>query len=420
MKKISFGGRRRPTSSLSWKCVCFLTAVCCSVALTVGVLVHLMVKRETVEQARSQALGRLDTVRAAYVSGRTSAEQSLDPAGLPPQLHEMVEHGQRGTVLGEFKGQPAMWAAMPTDSGWTLAVHTGFSHQQQTLDALDSAIVLSAITAITATLVIGCVAARRVRRRLNHAAAVARRISGGDLEARVDEYVAGGRPPPHDEVGDVAAALNMMAAAAQHRLVTEQRFTADVAHELRTPLTGLSLSADLLPPGRPKELVQDRIGALRTLTEDLLEISRLDSATEMAEREEQSVAAIARVAIEHTGHATELNVVNDATVLTDRRRLDRILANLINNAHFHGQAPVVVRVDGPCIHVHDHGDGYPDYLIQQGPQRFRTEPGAASGKGHGLGLTIVTGHARLIAAEVTFTNPPGGGATATVSLPSGA
>ena len=75
----------------------------------------------------------------------------------------------------------------------------------------------------------------------------------------------------------VAGALDTMASTLQGKLLSEQRFTADVAHELRTPLTGLHAAAELLPPGRPTELVRDRVAALRTLTEDLLEISRLDA-----------------------------------------------------------------------------------------------------------------------------------------------
>ena len=86
-----------------------------------------------------------------------------------------------------------------------------------------------------------------------------------------------------DEVAAVAAALDTMASTLQRKLLGEQRFTADVAHELRTPLTGLHAAAELLPAGRPTELVRNRVAALRTLTEDLLEISRLDAGSERLE-----------------------------------------------------------------------------------------------------------------------------------------
>jgi C4-dicarboxylate-specific signal transduction histidine kinase len=71
-------------------------------------------------------------------------------------------------------------------------------------------------------------------------------------------------------------------------------------------------------------------------------------------------------------------------------------------------------VDGPVITVRDHGDGYPEYLLAHGPQRFRTESGA---KGHGLGLTIALGQAEVLGARLEFTNPPDGGALAILTLP---
>ena len=48
-------------------------------------------------------------------------------------------------------------------------------------------------------------------------------------------------------------------------------------------MTGLLTAAELLPPGRPTELVRDRAQAMRTLVEDVLEVARLDSAAERAE-----------------------------------------------------------------------------------------------------------------------------------------
>jgi signal transduction histidine kinase len=105
-------------------------------------------------------------------------------------------------------------------------------------------------------------------------------------------------------------------------------------------------------------------------------------------------------------------------VWTDARRLERILANLIVNAHRHGLAPVTVTVaaDGRTVTVRDHGTGYPDSVLRDGPQRFRT--GARErGTGHGLGLTIAIGQAQVIGAALEFANAPDGGAQATVRLP---
>jgi signal transduction histidine kinase len=296
------------------------------------------------------------------------------------------------------------------------AARPGGARVHESLDDLDHAIEGSAALAAGVTILAGLLAAARITRRLRHTAQTARRISSGDLEARAG--APGRRPrPSRDEVEAVADALDSMASALRIRLRTEQRFTADVAHELRTPLTGLHAAAELLPPGRPTELVRDRVQALRRLTEDLLEISRLDARVERANLDMHRLGPLVEQAVASTGLDAVVDVVEDTTLETDRRRLDRIVGNLIANAHRHGRPPVLVTVHGPVITVRDHGDGYPDDLLDQGPQRFRTESTASGKKGHGLGLTIAAGQARVLNAELRFGNAPDGGAVTTISLP---
>ncbi|RFU42339.1 ATP-binding protein, partial [Actinomadura logoneensis] len=78
------------------------------------------------------------------------------------------------------------------------------------------------------------------------------------------------------------------------------------------------------------------------------------------------------------------------------------------------------RAGDVVLTVRDHGDGLPDGLLAElraeGPRRFRT--GAPErGRGHGLGLTIAAGQARVIGARLLFGNAPDGGALVTVRLP---
>ncbi|MEU7109010.1 HAMP domain-containing sensor histidine kinase [Streptomyces sp. NPDC046215] len=394
--------------------------MCCVVAAVLGTLVHVIVTRQTVDQARTQALSRLDAAARAYAAGDPMHRQAvLNPPGLPEELREMALRGRRGTALGDDRGIATMWAAGPADGG-VLAARFDYRHSADTIEGLDRAIIGSSALAIGGTLLVGVFAVSRVTRRLHRTADVARRISAGDLDARVADPRTADPSKPQDEVAAVAAALDAMAGTLQARLQNEQRFTADVAHELRTPLAGLQAAADLLPPGRPTELVQDRVHALRRLTEDLLEISRLDTLTEQPDLDAHQLGQLAERAVRAlraSGLEAEVNVVRDACVETDRRRLERVLSNLLANAHRHGRPPVTVTVDGPVISVRDHGDGYPAYLLERGPQRFRTEPTTTGNKGHGLGLTIAIGQARIIGAELTFADAAGGGALATLRLP---
>lgn len=407
----------RWAGTLFTKSAVFITVMCCALTALIGVLVHVSVTNQTVGRARGEALDRLTDATTAFEAGdRLMPGAGVDPAGLPGTLRDLAVSGDRGTMVADHEGRPTMWAAGPADGGRALAVQVDYSQQARTIDGLDRAILWSSALAIGTTLLVGALAVTRVTRRLHTTAQVARRISGGDLDARVDDPRTKDPTRPQDEVAAVAAALDSMAASLQGKLQAEQRFTADVAHELRTPLTGLHAAAELLPPGRPTELVRDRVAALRTLTEDLLEISRLDMGRERLDVDAEQLGPLAERAVRAAGDRTDVVVEREVTVETDRRRLERVLGNLLANAHRHGRAPVVLTVDGPVVTVRDHGDGYPDYLVEHGPQRFRTEGGT---KGHGLGLTIALGQAEVLGARLEFRNAPDGGALAVLTLPQG-
>ncbi|MFJ4469162.1 ATP-binding protein [Streptomyces sp. NPDC089424] len=404
----------RWAGTLAVKAAVFITVMCCALAALLGVLVHVSVTNQTVGQARTLALARLADATEAYEAGdQLPPGAAVDPRGLPAPLRSLAAAGERGTMVAE-DDRPTMWAAGPVDGGRALAVAVDHSQQARTIEGLDRAIGWSSALAIGATVLVGAFAVSRVTRRLHATARVARRISAGDLDARVHDPRTRDRTRPQDEVASVAAALDSMATSLQGKLLAEQRFTADVAHELRTPLTGLHAAAELLPPGRPTELVRDRVAALRTLTEDLLEISRLDTGRERLDLDTEELGALARRVVRASGTDTAVRVVRDTRVETDRRRLERVLGNLVANAHKHGRPPVVLTVDGPVVTVRDHGAGYPEYLVAHGPQRFRTEGGA---KGHGLGLTIALGQAEVLGARLEFRHAPGGGAVARLTLP---
>ncbi|MFG3117328.1 sensor histidine kinase [Streptomyces sp. NPDC048197] len=452
---------RRPAVSLRWKIALTVMAVSCAVAAVLGVLVHNAVARQTVGQVRKETRANLDTALDLFEYGtsREGINSLLDPVELPEPLRELARAGQRGSMVGSYRGHPVMWAAAPAD-GQVMAVWSPYGNTRRSLENFDTAILGSAVLAAAVVALAGLFLAHRISRRLATTAAVARRITAGDLDARVGDggrgrgrgggegsgggggggggsggagggdghsdgagggRKSGGGPAARDEVAAVAAALDSVAGSLQSRLRTEQRFTADVAHELRTPLTGILASAELLPEGRPKEMINDRLRALHRLTEDLLEISRLDAGAEHADLAAYELGALVTRAVRATGLDTDVRIAADIVVETDRRRLDRILANLVLNAHRHGRPPVVVTVGAlpggpPTIEVRDHGPGYPVDLLQHGPQRFRTDaPGR--GRGHGLGLTIAVGQAAVLGIDLRFTNAPDGGARALLRLP---
>ncbi|GAB7032468.1 HAMP domain-containing sensor histidine kinase [Streptomyces sp. NPDC021749] len=395
---------------LRTKTALVIAATAALVAALIGLLVHHLTTRDQERGAARAADAQLMEAASAYAAG-TDKGALINPGDLPAALRKTVtERPVRATLLQEHDrlGEPVMWAATRS-GGDLLAVRLSYAPQARTLADLDRVLLISGGVVTALGCVLGVVAAAGAGRRIAASARTAQRIAGGDLTDRV-------QPKGRDEIARLGTAVNTMADALSARLEAERRVTADIAHELRTPVAGLVTAVGLLPPGRPTELVRGGVATLRNLVEDVLEVARLDvPGVEQAQRQEALMSELVRQTVARTGVDVELRVHRDAEVVTDPRRAERILANLITNARRHGSPPVAVDVDGAVIRVRDHGPGFPADLLTQGPQRFRT--GARErGSGTGLGLTIVDGQARVLGAEVSYENPPGGGAQATLDL----
>lgn len=406
--------------SLRWKIAAGVAAAACAMALGIGVLVHRTTEARSMNIGRSTALRELDAAEAEFRGAPTARTSPSAPAAIylvgdnvPDQLQKRLASAPRPMAVIWYDTRkpaqgPRMWAADRVD-GTVLAVWVDMGAELRSVQALDRHMRYAALATLAVVVPLTVLAAELVLRRLRRVAGTARRIKRGDLDART-------RSRSHDEIGEISSAVDLMADALQDRLHNEQRFTADVAHELRTPLTGLVTSASLLPESEATDLVRDRVQVLRALVDDLLEISRLDAGVEQADVQAVPLDELVTESVRRTGLETRITVTGHPVAETDPRRLDRIVTNLILNAHRHGATPVEVTVDGTTITVRDHGPGFPPELLAHGPQRFRT--GAAErGHGHGLGLTIALGQAHVIGARLTLADTTPCGAMATLELP---
>ncbi|MCX4800990.1 HAMP domain-containing histidine kinase [Streptomyces sp. NBC_01214] len=423
--------------SLRWKIAALAAATACLVALAVGVLVHVWTAMDVRSRAEMEATNTVYSAMDVYRrTGTLAGGAELDPADLPTALRHPADDDRRVAYDGRVEGNlgPSVWGAQRVGGPGSpvLAVRINMSPQLHDLRRLDASMAVASLVSLAAALPLAVYGAGLVARRLRRVAETAARISAGDLDARTGPAL--GHARGRDEVTDIAATVDLMADSLGRRLRIERQFTADVAHELRTPVGGLLAATDLLPPGETEDLLRARVRDLRGLVEDLLEISRLDAGAEAPVRARVPLAAVVAEAVARTGLDTEVRVTeapqveplesvesvesvdNAATVETDPRRLERIVGNLVINAHRHGRTPVRVTVEGRTVVVRDHGPGFPADLLLDGPRRFRT--GAAErGAGHGLGLTIALGQARVLGAELRLDNAPDGGAVATLRLP---
>ncbi|MFB7665834.1 ATP-binding protein [Kitasatospora sp. NPDC056138] len=415
---------QRPRSArvpLRWKIAALAAATACLVAVAVGVLVHLWTARDIRQQADMRAFNTVYSAMDTYRRTGTLADGAeLDPAALPAALRYPADGDRHTAYDGRVDGNlgPSVWAAQRVGGPGSrvLAVQVNMSPELHGLHRLDVSVAVASLVSLAAAVPLAVYGAGLISRRLLRVSETAGRISAGDLDART------GPTKGRDEVADIAATVDLMADSLGRLLRTERRFTADVAHELRTPVGGLLAAADLLPPGETEDLLRARVRDLRGLIEDLLEISRLDAGAEQPVRAHVPLGAVVREAVARTGFDTDVTVadarhaVAGTTVETDPRRLERIVGNLVINAHRHGHTPVEVTVEGRTVVVRDHGPGFPPDLLLDGPRRFHTGT-AERGSGHGLGLTIALGQARLLGAELRLDNAPDGGAVATLLLP---
>jgi two-component system sensor histidine kinase MtrB len=264
------------------------------------------------------------------------------------------------------------------------------------------------------------------------AARAAERIEHGDLSARVPVT-------SRDEFGAWAERFNRMAGALEEtirRLEASQaqnrRFVADVSHELRTPLTALVAEAsilrehlDVLPPNarRTGELLVTDVARLRILVEELMELSRFDSAAEQASREPIDLVRLVRTVAAARSPDAALALPDDPVVVaTDPRRIERILGNLLDNAREHApNSPVEVRLglepDEVVLSVADGGPGVPEDRLERIFDRFyKSDPSRQQGSS-GLGLAIAAENAALIGGSLAARNPSGGGLRLELRLP---
>jgi signal transduction histidine kinase len=277
----------------------------------------------------------------------------------------------------------------------------------------------------------GALAARWVLRPVSQASVAAHALAEGLLETRLPVET-------DDEFGAWAASFNEMAEALQEKIhalsearARERRFTSDVAHELRTPVTALVGEASLLraqldrmPPGakRPAQLLVDDISRLRRLVEELLEISRIDAGREDVRMEPVDLGSLAAGLLRSRGWDTRVSLdAEHGVVVTDPRRVERILSNLIENALAHGGRDVAVTIGrhetDAFVEVRDRGPGIaPEHLTHVFERFYKTDPARAGG-GSGLGLAIALENARLLGGGIDGWSEIGTGSRFTLRLP---
>ncbi|MDG4838896.1 HAMP domain-containing sensor histidine kinase [Micromonospora sp. WMMD967] len=367
------------------------------------------------------------------VDGPSRASHPAYAPALGTGLRATVAAGQLGYQRSAPAERPRLLVVGGRIPGSTaeLYVLTVEDDVATDLGQLRTALVAGWVLVVLLAAGVGHALARRTLEPVGRASRAARALTEGLLATRLPVR---GR----DEFSVWAATFNEMAEALESKIgalsaaqARERRFTADVAHELRTPVTSLVAAASLLrehldqlpDDARPAaRLLVDDVVRLRRLVEDLMEISRLDAGREHLEVGPVDASALLHGIVAARGWSDRVLVGGDAVTLrTDRRRLERVLANLVANAVEHGGGEVratVVRA-GPLVafEVSDQGPGIPAEHLPLVFDRFHQVDRSRSAPGSGLGLAIAREHAALLDGMLTVRSGPGTGACFRLELP---
>ncbi len=252
----------------------------------------------------------------------------------------------------------------------------------------------------------------------------ARDLADGNLDVRLPDT----GDPDLDPISD---SFNDMALAVASRIERERRFVANVSHELRSPLTTVVATAELLDEHRdtfrPREarLVTSLATQTRRLSQillDLLEISSV-TATAPVQRDVTDIAGLVEGVLAARNLEAGILAGDRPQILTDARRVERVVANLVDNATRHGDGvrQILVIAGGGRVRIHV-DDAGPGVRPEEAERLF--EPFARGAdvnerrvEGAGLGLAIVRDQAAAIGAQVTVEDSPFGGARFTLDLP---
>jgi len=260
--------------------------------------------------------------------------------------------------------------------------------------------------------------------------------SGQTFELRVSPLAGGSTDQP---AGTLILFFDVTRLEALERV--RRDFVADVSHELRTPLTSIKAFVENLLEERLAdrdeglrflEIVRKHADRMGALIDDLTDLSLIETGAVTLDIHPVDAAAVAgevfaQLAFRAEAHGVtmSLELASPFPIEADRRRLEQILLNLVDNAVKFNKRGGIVRIAGairdgrPQITVEDTGTGIPADALEQVFHRFFRVDTARSRElgGTGLGLAIVKHLMRLHDGRVLVASELGRGSAFTLEFP---
>ncbi len=265
----------------------------------------------------------------------------------------------------------------------------------------------------------------RVLRPLRRVTSAATDIASGGLDIRLATET-------DPELARLATSFNNMVDAVQFRIQRETRFASDVSHELRSPVTALATAIEVLQARRDElsernqkafDIIATQVRRFDRTVLDLLELSRLDAGAGATNEETIYLASLVQqIAQKHgfgdVSFASTPDLIDEAVL--DRRRIERIVLNLLENARDHAGGATAILVTGDHnelrICVEDQGVGVAQSERERIFERFARGTSSRNSNGSGLGLAIVQEHARALNGRAWVETSISGGSRFMVSM----
>ncbi|MGH9044330.1 MAG: ATP-binding protein [Acidimicrobiales bacterium] len=361
---------------------------------------------------------------------------------VPGGLRTLVASGTPGTQTFVLHDDPQMVVGIPlrsVDASYFAIFDV--KDLDHTLHILALALALGGLVTTLLGGVVGRLASARTLRPLSAVSRAAVAIAGGDLDTRLK---ASSEDP---DLAGLTQSFNAMVDRLQERIERDARFASDVSHELRSPLTTLANTLNVLEAHagelsdraqRALELLGADLRRFERMVAELLEMSRSDVGSTDASLELVDAGELVRRAVTSSSSALlHLNappvwidpLLDEVVLNVDKRRFERIMANLLENAANYGGGATCVSAEpgrDPSGHstvliaVEDSGPGVPPSERRRIFERFyRGQEAGRRGAstGTGLGLALVAEHVKVLGGRVGIEDAPGGGARFTVELP---
>ncbi len=361
-------------------------------------------------------------------SPNTGTDQTHPISDFPRRLVDAVWAGRSATQFATIEGDEYITV------GIAIAEHdTGYFEAfplrstERTLTAILTALTLGAAGTLVLATLFGLATSRRLLRPLSQVADAAEEIASGGLDTRLE-------PESDPDLDRLAGSFNEMADAVQTRIEREARFASDVSHELRSPITALTAAVEVLDarrddiPERTQQALDVVVSQVRRFDDmvmDLLELSRLDAGSpELNVERVDLVELTKRIAGRYNAGDIPVDIARrtPCDVAIDKVRYERILGNLIDNAHNHGDGPVRIQLYSAqpgrvCVAVEDSGPGVAQSERERIFERFARGSAARNRIGTGLGLALVAEHSAAMGGRAWVEDRAGGGARFVVELP---